>query len=222
LISDAEQNMMHPIIQKLVRCFISLVTAMPLAACVGAGPTTSGAAPPSPWFEAVRALPAEMAGFRRVGPIVDYERDNLGLGASARYERSNGERLRATIYLHDGGRTRSPEGAQNDDVRQQMFYTAASVREFVREGRYAGAALPDAATVTGEGAESIGCYVFTVTLQGGIQTGDAVCVTVQNKAFLKVRLTNFTTPSAAAAGKDALALTRATMAARRAAPQRAG
>jgi len=157
---------------------------------------------PSPEALAVEALPATLGGFRRTGPVVDFERrpGGAGLGASARYVPSSGERMIATVILYDGGQTRRPEGGGGPDVLQHLRAAGGDLNEMVRLGRYR-AVEPQGGMEVGGGTDgSVRCSLFRIVQADGRATGDSVCMTVRNGRFVKVRLTVEDPPGPMGAG----------------------
>ena len=170
----------------------------------GAAGRTSGTA-----LGTVEALPAELAGFRRVPPVIDYDRDapGRGLGASVRYEPANGEHMRATVYLYDRGQVRQPEGAGSPDVAEELRLAVAEVGASVRAGLYR-AVRPGAGMTGGQPSDpgSVRCVTFQVVQRDGSPTADAACVAVNRGRFVKVRVTAWDLPDPAAAGVVAAGL----------------
>ena len=160
----------------------------------------------------LQALPQQLDGFQRSGSLIDYAQrtGNPGLGASARYVPSSGERVAATIYIYDRGRPRQPAGANSPDVEQELHATAGELNAMVRAGRYQ-LTRPEGGMNVGapSAADSAKCLTFTVTQGDGARTGDAVCVTVQRGQFLKVRVTSWNPPEPTAAGLFAVGLLKA-------------
>ena len=160
----------------------------------------------------LEAMPQQLAGFQRTGSLIDYAQrtGNPGLGASARYVPSSGERIVATIYIYDRGRPRQPEGANSPDVQQELGATTGELNAMVRAGRYQ-LAKPEGGMNVGapSNADSAKCLTYTVTQGDGARTGDAVCVTVQRGQFLKVRVTTWDPPEPTAAGLFAVGLLKA-------------
>lgn len=163
---------------------------------------------------AIAALPAELAGFRRTGPITDYEQlpGGAGLGASARYVPIGDERMVATVYIYDRGQPRRVDGGDSPEVAQELRSVAAEMNAMALAGRYRSVASAAARP----GGEALGtrCTNFRVVQQNGALTGDSACVSVQRGAFVKVRLTAWTQTDPAVAGRVAAGLLSAVLDAR--------
>ncbi|HEY4250836.1 MAG TPA: hypothetical protein VGM87_06535 [Roseomonas sp.] len=180
--------------------------AMLLLAGCGAAAMPDGAAagPDRPALARMAAaFPPELAGFRRVGEITDYESrpGGAGLGASASYRPADGAGAAATIYLYDRGRRRQVDGGHSPDIAEELRMTRAEIDALVRAGRYR-AVTPEAGMrVAGTpDAGGMRCLNFRVVQANGSPTGDSVCVSVQGGVFVKVRVTASSTPEPAVAG----------------------
>ncbi len=196
---------------------LMLIVGLLLASCASAPKSeTVHPSAPSRWASAVDVLPSDMAGFRRVGPHTDFESlpKGAGLGASAPFVAIADGKAVATVYLYDRGSPQSPEGAQSNTVARELALAAFEIQDLARSRNIEVVDMPKSIPVLGEGAASVACLSFRINARGNEFVGGAVCITVQQQAFVKVRLTG-ASPDAAAAQSSALSLMVAVLAARR-------
>jgi hypothetical protein len=160
------------------------------------------------------AFPDALAGFRRVGEITDYGRvaGDPGLGVSARYLPSNGERVVATVYVYDLGRPRLVDGGDSPEATEELRRAGAEIGAMVRLGRFR-AAAPEAGMRL-DRTPSLRCTNYRVVQADGAPTGDSACVSVQGGMFVKVRVTAWATPEPTIAGLFASGLLSAMLDAR--------
>lgn len=193
-----------------------------LGLCV-AGPARAQPAPaqPSAAARALAALPAEIAGLRRVGTLIDFEQhaEGAGFGAAAEYVPvEQGGQVAVTVYAYDRGRRRAPEGAGSPEVLEELRIAAHEVQAAVRLGRYAGATFETETTEGDPGRPaSLRCLNFRLRHEDGV-TADSVCVTIRRGMFLKLRLTHHESEDPAVAGEAAAGLLAALLKARGAQP----
>jgi hypothetical protein len=118
--------------------------------------------------------------------------DSPGAGRSAAYQRANGDY--ATVYIYDGGQRRAPEGPAGPDVAAELKNAGA---QLVLIGGISGRnqsiqpAEPEFLVERStSGKLGLRCQNFRTMRVGGSTVGDAVCLTVLNGQFLKVRATS--------------------------------
>lgn len=185
---------------------IGLVALLLLAGCAAPGtrqtapsPVTAPKTVLSP-IAAIEALPAELNGFRRTIPIVDFETspNGAGLGASARYVPINGERIVSTVFIYDRGQHRQPDGGESPDVGLEIAAAHSEMNGMVRIGRFRTVTPGSAADFKSADKTTQRCASFSVVQQDGSPTGDAICVTINKGRFVKVRLTAWNVPDVGA------------------------
>jgi hypothetical protein len=206
----------------IMRLATSIAALLLVAGCAASGapggtnPTASGTP-----LQAIEALPAELGPLRRSGAAVDFEArpGGAGLGASARYLPANGERINVTVYIYDRGRARGPEGGESPDVVQEIRSAAAELNQATQTGIYRSAKFDTGLDMrTGRGPIEMRCANFRVVQRDGAATGDSVCVAVQGRRFVKLRLTMWNPPDPTVAGVMAVSVLSQVIAVRSGAP----
>lgn len=206
----------------IMRLATSIAVLLLLAGCAAPGaPDGAIAAASGTPLQAIEALPAELGMLRRAGEAVDFERrpGGAGLGASARYLPANGERINVTVYIYDRGRLRGPEGGESPDVVQEVRSASAELNLAAQTGMYRSAKFDTGLDLRrGSGPIEMRCANFRVVQRDGAATGDSVCVAVQGRRFVKLRLTMWNPPDPTVAGVMAMAVLSQVIAARAGAP----
>jgi hypothetical protein len=184
-------------------CLLLLGLAAALPGAAGAQPAAA--------IAAVQALPAEAAGFRRNGAPTDFDTQpgsaGRGLGAGQRYTPADGTRSVATIFLYDLGQARAPEGAASPEVRQQLRSAVSDVEARLRSGALRSLDPGGSLALNGtNGQPRILCEMGRAVQQDGAPTGEAVCLTIHQGRFAKLRYTSWTVLDPAAAGLATAAL----------------
>lgn len=150
----------------------------------------------------VEGLPMELAAYKRRPHVTDFEaRGMAGGGASVNYDPMSGEPVVATVYVYDRGQVRQPEGGESPDVAQELQLSTIELQTLAQRGHFQ-SVQPDVGMDVKDpsGAFRIRCATFRIGQKTGAMTGDAVCVTVRNGRFVKIRLTEGITSEPAGAG----------------------
>ncbi|MBY0338467.1 MAG: hypothetical protein K2X11_17775 [Acetobacteraceae bacterium] len=182
-----------------------LLSVVLAAALLAVWPVAAPAQPsgPSPAAEALDELPMRLGPFRRFTPVFDLEArpGGAGLGAAVGFTHDGGERARGTVFLYDRGRADLTDGHDNPDVMEELRFATAEILSGAQSGRFQAAeweaGMVWLADVPGRGMR---CVTFRVVDRGGAPAGLGACVAVQRGQFVKVELTSWGTPEAAAAG----------------------
>ncbi|ONG51126.1 hypothetical protein BKE38_16655 [Pseudoroseomonas deserti] len=184
--------MMRPSLLPLFPLLLLAACATPEAAAPQPGLATATAAPAAAAPAAARPaidFPATLGSFQRRGEVTDYGAAS-GLGRAAGYHRANGDY--ATVYLYDRRQRRAPEGAMSPDVAAELQVTRQELDGVMALGRYRAVEPADPELLverTRSGGPGLRCNNYRITQTHGGTTGDAVCVTVLDGQFLKVRST---------------------------------
>ena len=164
-----------------------LALAMLLLAGPAAGQGPKG---PPPAADAAAALPAELAGWRRVA-VTDFTQrpGGAGLGAAVEYRPMVGGPGVATVYLYDRGITGPAEGAAAPDLAGELrtavgeVEAVGSLRRFHVAGRGLETEIPGAG-----GRPGLRCTPLLLAYEGGNRSDSFVCLGVVGGHFLKLRM----------------------------------
>ncbi|HEY8609949.1 MAG TPA: hypothetical protein VIL69_01510 [Roseomonas sp.] len=195
-----------------MRLLSAAITLLLLAGCAGTGMKgeKASASLQQTALQEIEALPVELGPLRRTGAPLNFEAQSggAGLGASARYAPSNGERIAVTVYIYDRGQRRAPDGAESPEAVEELRKAAAELNLAARVGTYRSVKFNTGSTMgrSGGSPAEIRCANFNLVQRDGAPTGDSICLTVQQGRFVKVRLTIWNPPEPILAGTMAAAI----------------
>ncbi len=140
--------------------------------------------------QAVESLPQEIAGFRRAGPMTDFElRPNgAGLGAAVEYT-AVGDGAVATVYVYSGRQTGLAGGADTAEAQAQLRQASREIAAIGPVRRYTVAAEAPSVTVPGtNGAPAVRCARLELLRENGARSASFACLGVLGGRFLKLRI----------------------------------
>ena len=146
----------------------------------------------------IQQMPAQLAGFRRVGEITDYEATprGAGLGASVNYQPAGVPGV-ATIYVYHGfvpPRALSP-GLSSPDLNLQFRNAVGEIQALAPVRQYRITAVTDLPPTPGpDGQPALRCQRFLLAFERG-SSDSYLCVGVADGRFLKLRVTLPLTPA---------------------------
>lgn len=178
----------------LTRPIMAMLAALSLTACTQATDApalTPVLAPRASSISVVQQMPAQLAGFRRVGEVTDYEATprGAGLGASVNYQ-PVGPGV-ATVYVYDGfvpPRALTP-GLSSPDLDLQFRNAVGEIQALAPVRRYRVAAVTGLPPTPGpDGQPALRCQRVLLAFERG-NSDSYLCVGVASGRFLKLRVT---------------------------------
>ena len=131
-------------------------------------------------------FPQDVAGFAR-GARTDYEARAPGFGYSVVY--TNG-RLKADVYVYDGGVASIPDGPSSAPVAAQIAQATNEIRVMVERHLYRSSLDRGPVRLDGAAGDRLGCRAFQIDHPTLGPTESLLCVTGMRGKFVKFRISS--------------------------------
>jgi hypothetical protein len=129
----------------------------------------------------------DRVGGAKIGPTVDYEKTNAGLGYSVEYLQPG---WKINIYIYDMGRASIPDDLKSEVLQSQLKQAQGDILELQRRGTYAKVELlRDTVMSDRRGRARLLCSDFGYVHETMGNVDSFLCLTGWNNKFVKFRLT---------------------------------